>query len=1191
MFIPHWYEDPHILHRGTQPNRAYYIPASTPTDTFVDNRLHSDRFQLLSDEDAAVTISRAEKPSNKWQFRYYSSLWQLQEEQDEITSAQPDPNGENATFPTPFFAAADFTPGAEYRAVAVPSVWQNLGCEPHMYTNVDYPYPCDPPFVPQDNPCGVYIRDFTYTADPQAPRAFLNFEGVDSAFYVWLNGTFVGYSQVSHSTSEFDVTEQVHEGNNRLTVLVLKWCDGSYMEDQDKFRYSGIFRDVYLLKRPTRAVRDFFVHTSLAKGKVSTGEAAAGEATTGATAATAALSPACVDVDLDFFDGIPLPVRAELVDIDGNVVATATSTPVAAAEATTDTPAHTDAGTSAAADSFTPRARLHLEIANAHEWNAENPYLYTLIMTSENEAIEEHVGLREITVDNQEVLLNGKPIVIHGVNRHDSDPVSGPVISTSQILTDLRVMKQHNVNAIRTSHYPNSPRFYDLYDRLGFFVCDEADNESHGTSSVLTKADENSQEVWNTRIADNPEWIEATVDRTRRLVERDKNHACVLLWSMGNECAYGCTFEKALAWTKAFDPSRLTHYESARYVGKDEVCDYSNLDVHSRMYPPLEEIDEYFSADGPRGDHSNGDDGDNGVKPYIMCEYSHAMGNGPGDLEEYFDKIQRYPGFMGGFVWEWCDHVIDRGTDPHGTYQYSYGGDMGEYPNAGNFCMDGLVYPNRRAHTGLEEFKNVYRPARVTAFDLASGTLSLHNYCDFTPLPEIISLQIQLMVDGTSVRSIKLDAPAIAPHGDGTVVVPAEFLRSAVGSMPGDVLPPAWNAVTSESAVTGEDAVRGGNAARLGQYRLVVRYRALHAAQTGILAFHNAGDELGFDEIALPELSDTTAVQQWVKNQAAAAAANVNIDGDRSDNLAGQATSTISEIGAHLQVSTPAAAFTFDKRTGLVEQMSVNGRELFTRPMALNVWRAPTDNDSQVAQAWRRAQYDRAYLRAYTSEVQQLSSGAVELRFTCKLVASIVQPIATVNLTWTVSASGALRVEMHVVKDPVFPDFPRFGFQLFLKPELAEASYCGLGPNESYRDKRRSSWHGVFRSNAMSLFEPYLMPQENGSHHDCSWAQVGDARSALLVSFDDSSEIISARVRHNTGFDFQALPYSAQELTAARHLDELPQSSATVVQLDYQLNGIGSNSCGPALQSRYRFSATEFNFALTLLPLAGSGVK
>ncbi len=1149
MFIPHWYEDPHILHRGTQPNRAYYIPASTPTDTFVDNRLHSDRFQLLSDEDAAVTISRAEKPGNKWQFRYYSSLWQLQEEQDEITSAQPSPNGENATFPTPFFAAADFTPGADYRSVAVPSVWQNLGCEPHMYTNVDYPYPCDPPFVPQDNPCGVYIRDFTYTPDPQAPRAFLNFEGVDSAFYVWLNGTFVGYSQVSHSTSEFDVTEQVHEGNNRLTVLVLKWCDGSYMEDQDKFRYSGIFRDVYLLKRPQHAIRDFFIHTSL----------------------NADHSMASVDVDFDFFDASVLPVNATLVDSEGSVVAQATSLPLSQVS---ENP-----------EGFTPRSHAHLEIVNPQLWNAENPYLYTLILTTDNEAIEEHVGIRSIRVDNQVVLLNDQPFVIHGVNRHDSDPVSGPVISTSQILTDLRVMKQHNVNAIRTSHYPNSPRFYDLYDRLGFFVCDEADNESHGTSSVLTKADENSQEVWNTRIADNPEWIEATVDRTRRLVERDKNHACVLLWSMGNECAYGCTFEKALAWTKAFDPSRLTHYESARYVGKDEVCDYSNLDVHSRMYPPLEEIDEYFSEDGPRGDHSNGDDGDNGVKPYIMCEYSHAMGNGPGDLEEYFDKIQRYPGFMGGFVWEWCDHVIDRGTDPHGTYQYSYGGDMGEYPNAGNFCMDGLVYPNRRAHTGLEEFKNVYRPARVTAFDTASGTLSLHNYCDFTPLPEIISLQIQLMVDGTAVRSIELAAPAIAPHGDGTVVIPAEFLHAAVGSMPGDVLPPAWNAVTSESAVTGE------NAARLGQYRLVVRYRALHAAHSGILAFHNAGDELGFDEIALPELSGTTAVQQWVRNQAAAAAANVNIDGDRSDNLAGQATSTINEIGAHLQVATPAATFTFDKRTGLVEQMSVNGRELFARPMALNVWRAPTDNDSQVAQAWRRAQYDRAYLRAYTSEVQQLNSGAVELRFTCKLVAPIVQPIATVNLTWTVSASGALRVATHVVKDPVFPDFPRFGFQLFLKPELAEVSYCGLGPNESYRDKRRSSWHGVFRSNAMSLFEPYLMPQENGSHHDCSWAQVGDARSALLVSFDDSSEIISAGVRHKTGFDFQALPYSAQELTAARHLDELPQSSATVVQLDYQLNGIGSNSCGPALQSHYRFSATEFNFALTLLPLAGSGVK
>lgn len=1173
MFIPHWYEDPHILHRGTQPNRAYYIPASTPTDTFVDNRLHSDRFQLLSDEDAAVTISRAEKPGNKWQFRYYSSLWQLQEEQDEITSAQPSPNGENATFPTPFFAAADFTPGAEYRAVAVPSVWQNLGCEPHMYTNVDYPYPCDPPFVPQDNPCGVYIRDFTYTPDPQAPRAFLNFEGVNSAFYVWLNGTFVGYSQVSHSTSEFEVTQLLHPGSNRLTVLVLKWCDGSYMEDQDKFRYSGIFRDVYLLKRPDHAIRDFFVHTSLASDH----------------------SAACVDVDFDFFDASVLPVEAKLVDNQGLVVASASSLPLSQVS---ENP-----------EGFTPRSHAHLEISNPQLWNAENPYLYTLILTTNNEAIEEHVGIRSIRIDNQVVLLNDQPFVIHGVNRHDSDPVTGPVISTEQILTDLRVMKKHNVNAIRTSHYPNAPRFYDLYDRLGFYICDEADNESHGTSSVLTHEDENVHEVWNSRIADNPEWIEATVDRTRRVVERDKNHASVVIWSMGNECAYGCTFEKALAWTKAFDASRLTHYESARYVGKNEVCDYSNLDLHSRMYPPLEEIDEYFSDEGPHGDHSNGDDGDNGVKPYIMCEYSHAMGNGPGDLEEYFDKIQRYPGFVGGYVWEWCDHVIDRGTNAHGTYQYSYGGDMGEYPNAGNFCMDGFVYPNRRPHTGLEEFKNVYRPARVTAFDMASGTLSLHNYCDFTALPEIISLQIQLMVDGCPVREITLAAPNLEPHAEASVVLPEQFLTATVGSLPGDQLPPAWKAVQQENGDS-----------HLGNFRLVVRYRALGdgtvdldantadlnsstvdtgdsstaARTTGILAFHTAGEELGFDEVEIPGLSGLTAVQTWVNQQ-------VERGEKQADNLAGK----VSQMGAHLSIATPSASYTFDKRTGLVEQISVAGRELFARPMALNVWRAPTDNDAQVAQGWRRAQYDRAYLRAGASEVNQLDNGNVEVRFSGKLVAPIVQPIATVELVWTVSLSGGLHVAMHVVKDPVFPDFPRCGFQLFLKKELDQVSYCGLGPHESYRDKRRSSWHGIFHSDVASLFEPYLMPQENGSHHDCLWALVGDARSSLLFSFDASYELSNANssdtgdtgnsqvseVTRNTGFDFQALPYSAQQLTAARHLDELPASCSSVVQLDYQLNGIGSNSCGPALQPRYRFNATDFEFDLTLLPLAGHGLK
>jgi beta-galactosidase len=357
-------------------------------------------------------------------------------------------------------------------------------------------------------------------------------------------------------------------------------------------------------------------------------------------------------------------------------------------------------------------------------------------------------------------------IKIHGVNRHDSDPVTGYAISREQILKDLKIMKEHNVNAIRTSHYPNAPWCYDLYDSMGFYVIDEADNESHGMCDIYVSEESERLKKWNEHIADNPDFIEATVDRTRRCVERDKNHACVIMWSMGNECAYGCTFEEALCWTKKFDPTRLTHYESARYVSGRRKYDYSNLDTYSRMYPTLDEIHTYFKEDGS--------------KPFVLCEYCHAMGNGPGDLEDYFQVIHEYDGACGGFIWEWCDHAIELPETVNGRKKYAYGGDHGEYPHDGNFCMDGLVYPDRTPHTGLLEFKNVHRPARIvhlTLGDFGNHQLILRNYMDFRNLKDYLTLQYEITCDGGMIwqgeitDSEKLD---IAPHEEG--ILPISFV-------------------------------------------------------------------------------------------------------------------------------------------------------------------------------------------------------------------------------------------------------------------------------------------------------------------------------------------------------------------------------------------------------------------------------
>lgn len=574
MIVPNYYENLQVLHENTMPYRAYYIPASKPMGTLVHDREKSDRFQLLNGD---------------WKFKYYKSIYDLQEE---------------------FYREETLT--ETYDEIPVPGIWQNYGYDSHQYTNVRYPIPLDPPYVPQENPCGTYIHEFDYSKEEKAPKAYLNFEGVDSCFYVWMNGQYVGYSQVSHATAEFDVTEFMRDGKNRLAVLVLKWCDGTYLEDQDKFRMTGIFRDVYILKRPENILYDYFTTTKI-NG-----------------------TDAEIEIRANFVGegNIAENMKILLKNEDGTSVSEGHFERVAEE------------------NGYTHKATFIIK--NPTLWNPEQPYLYQLILFSDAETIADRVGIREISRDGSIIYMNGEKIKFKGVNRHDSDPVTGSVIGINQVKRDLIMMKQHNFNAVRSSHYPNSPYFYQLCDEYGFFVIDEADNESHGTQTQYLQNSEwdNVVEQWNKRIANNPDFIPATMDRTKLCVYREKNRPCIVIWSMGNECAYGCTFEEALEWTKKFDPTRLTTYESAFYRSTDRTYDYTNIDIVGRMYPAFDEIDEYMKEQPD--------------KPLLLVEYCHAMGNGPGDLEDYFELIQKYDSLCGGFVWEWCDHAIDKGTAENG---------------------------------------------------------------------------------------------------------------------------------------------------------------------------------------------------------------------------------------------------------------------------------------------------------------------------------------------------------------------------------------------------------------------------------------------------------------------------------------------------------------------------------------------
>ena len=1008
MIVPRYYENLSVLHENTMPARAYYIPASKRMDNLVEHREESDRMQLLN---------------GTWKFQYFNSIYDIQDS---------------------FFEKNYDT--ENFDEIQVPSVWQMAGYDTHQYTNIRYPFPFDPPYVPQDIPCGAYVHNFEYSRDEKASKAFLNFEGVDSCFYVWINGSYIGYSQVSHMTSEFDVTDVLQDGMNTVAVLVMKWCDGSYLEDQDKFRMSGIFRDVYILKRPKQAISDYHIKTRIED------------------------MLAKVEIEMKFYS--PLNVKISIEDRNGAVVALG---------------------------SIAEEGTAVLEIASPELWNTENPYLYKLILETENEVIVDHIALRKIEIKDQVIYLNGQKIKFRGVNRHDSDPVTGFTISLEQLTTDLTLMKQHNFNAIRSSHYPNAPFFYEMCDKYGFMVIDEADIEAHGPFMIYRKEDTdyNRFKRWNEMIADDPVWEEAIVDRVKLMVERDKNRFCIVMWSMGNESAYGCNFEKALEWTKNFDPDRITQYESARYRNYDETYDYSNLDVYSRMYPALSEIQEYLDKDGS--------------KPFLLVEYCHSMGNGPGDFEDYFQMIQDNDKMCGGFVWEWCDHAIAHGTAENGKTIYAYGGDHGEEIHDGNFCMDGLVYPDRTVHTGLLEYKNVYRPARVISYNKESGELVLHNYMDFDDLKDYVKISYELTQDGLVISKGILPEFSVAPHGEGKTNLKINVPEN------GKCYLKLIYHLKKELPLLDEDHI------------------------------------LGFDEIEVSK-EDTKCklAEKWIPKTVVDSELQVN------------------ENDTQIHIKGREFAYTIDKRTALFTEMKFAGREYLNHPMELNIWRAPTDNDMYIKSEWKKAHYDKAYTRAYTTEVVQGKHG-VKITSHASVVAETVQKILDVTITWKIEAAGKIDADIAVTKDDEFPDLPRFGVRMFLDKKLSAARYFGMGPQESYCDKHQAASHGLYQADVGDLHEDYIRPQENGSHYDCEYVELNNSRYGIVVSAENA-------------FSFNASYYTQEELEKKTHNYELTESDSVVFCVDYALNGIGSNSCGPVVLDQYRFDDVLFRFQFTLIP-------
>lgn len=991
--LKRFYEDPQALHINTAAPRAYYLP-------------FAGEEAALKEEDSSRRILL----NGDWTFAYYESVEDVPED----------------------IGCVDFLLGS--KTIPVPSVWQNHGYDRHQYTNVRFPFPYDPPYVPRENPCGVYRRNFTLS--DASMRCYLNFEGVDSCLYLYVNGQFVGYNQVSHSTGEFEITSFVHDGENTLTVAVLKWCDGSYLEDQDKLRMSGIFRDVYLLLRPRNHVWDVKV------------EACPDGHFRGAS----------VNVKLDYM-GEEFPLEFALLDPDGKEIARKHGT---------------------------GSAQFVLESASL--WTAETPVLYTLLLNGGGESIAIPVGIRKIEIQNGIILLNGKRIRLKGVNRHDSDPVTGYSISKEQAMLDLTIMKQHNINAIRTSHYPNAPWFPQLCGKYGFYMIAESDVESHGCAEKLG-GDFNYNYG---ALARDPRFASAILDRVQRNVIRDKNCPAVLFWSLGNEAGYGVNFDAAAHWVKAYDSTRLVHYEGAHNQPKDDPTSQDALDVYSRMYPSIAEIEDYFLSGKSK-------------KPYVLCEYIHAMGNGPGDAEDYWEMMEKHPGLCGGFVWEWCDHAVYMGKTNDGRKKYSYGGDFGEFPHDGNFCMDGLVYPDRRPHTGLKEYQNVIRPVRAKAGDLHKGEVIFQSTLDFADVKDVLTVSYAVTKDGDAVQTGEIAGFSIPPRGEKTYT-----LRYDVPS--------------------------GGDCF------LNITYKS-----SGSHPLIPAGTLLGRDQFAL-RCSD--------RKLKALAGGGMEVKQDDR---------YITVAGADFR-------YRFDVRTGAFDQLVAGNRSLIEEPMLLNIWRAPTDNDRNLKNDWIKAGYDRAIQRAYEATAEVKDGLAV---ITCSLSLSPIylQPVLQVQSRYVIGKDGAIDASFACEKDEAMPSLPRFGLRLKLPGDVQNARYLGYGPYESYVDKHRASFMCVFSTTAEKNHEDYIRPQENGSHFNCAFAEV--------KAYDG----FGLRVDSEMDFSFQLSPYTQEELTKKAHNFELEKAMGPVLCVDYKLNGIGSNSCGPRLLEKYAFNETKFNFALRLTPM------
>lgn len=996
---------------------------------------------------------------------------------------------------------------ANWDNIDVPGHWMLQGYDKPIYTNVRMPFPPDPPHVPQeDNPTGLYQRNFVIPAAWQGRQIFVCFDGVESAFYLWVNGQPVGYSQGSRLPAEFDLTPYVQVGDNTMMAMVIRWSDGSYLEDQDHWWLAGIYRDVYLYATPKADIFDFFAWTDLdddfqdatlkVQAKINFYDQRYDATNYTGQNVRFPIDPADHTVEIQLYDADDRPVLTQSV-----------SQPVLTS------------------DWEYPQVRLSERITAPKKWSAEEPYLYTLVLTLKNvqgetvEAKSHKVGFRRVEIKNRELLINGQPVLMKGINRHDHDDRRGKAVTYESMLADVQLLKQFNFNAVRSSHYPNDTRWYELCDQYGLYVIDEANIETHG--------------IYN-KPPNDPRWLTALMERGMRMVERDKNHACIIMWSLGNESGYGPNQDAMAGWVRYVDPTRPLHYEgtTSPYTivlnkgldiggAKLERTQKDNLynlgwqdglpanDVYCPMYPPIEALVAY--AQEP----SN-------TRPLIMCEYAHSMGNSTGNLKEYWEAIEQYHGLQGGFIWDWVDQGLLK-VDDQGREYWAYGGDFGDTINDHNFCINGLIWPNRQPHPAMFECKKIQQPVSVQAKDLQAGVIEITNKNYFSNLSQY-RVEWELAVDGQIVQQGHLVDLNIPPSTSREVTIPFET-------------PQLWPGAECFLNV-----------------RFVLPEATLWA---------EAGHEVAWEQFQLPVQTPDPIPISFVELPP--------LELDQTDQ-------NLTIIGADFQL-------TFDKAAGQIESLTFRQTEILKNGPMLNIWRAPTDNDGIKYKAeakgpllaeWLQAGLDRLERQTRRMTVEQPNDQLI-----CVEAESVVQAdgcdhgFVHRHCYW-IYGSGDIVIDNEVTASSELPPLPRVGLSMTLPGGFEQFSWYGRGPHENYIDRNAGTAVGLYSSSVDEQYVPYILPQENGNKTEVRWLTLTNEQGIGLLAVGRPTLEVS--VSH----------YTVQNLYQAFHTNELTRRNEITLNLDIKQCGLGGASCGPATLPQYLVLPGSYKFSIRLRPFFNS---